>query len=238
MVDEAAERAFADSKIRDEDGKLVKVYHGTDADFTVFDRAMGRSTADIQGMFFCPWDIDAGGYGANLRAFYLNITNPASENQGYKALRNHKGENDTGIKAREDLERMGYDGVNNSDKEYIAFNSEQIKLADPVTYDDNGDVIPLSQRFNRENSDIRYQDRGDWFVDVDLFDDDNSVENLVARAFATHHEDIGQTTAHKIIKRLGRRFPPGDRRSLYAVRSVATGAEKPSLFVILHQATA
>ena len=35
MVDEAAERAFAKSKIRDEDGKLVKVYHGTDADFTV-----------------------------------------------------------------------------------------------------------------------------------------------------------------------------------------------------------
>jgi len=36
MVDEAAERAFAKSKIRDEDGKLMKVYHGTDADFTVF----------------------------------------------------------------------------------------------------------------------------------------------------------------------------------------------------------
>ena len=35
MVDEAAERAFAKSKIRDEDGKLMKDYHGTDADFTV-----------------------------------------------------------------------------------------------------------------------------------------------------------------------------------------------------------
>ena len=61
MVDEAAERAFAKSKNRDEDGKLVKVYHGTDADFTVFDRAMGRANMDIQGMFFSPWDIDAGG---------------------------------------------------------------------------------------------------------------------------------------------------------------------------------
>lgn len=31
-----------------------------------------------------------------------------------------------------------------------------IKSADPVTYDDNGDVIPLSERFNDKNEDIRY----------------------------------------------------------------------------------
>ena len=33
---------------------------------------------------------------------------------------------------------------------------EQVKSADPVTYDDNGNVIPLSKRFNVENDDIRY----------------------------------------------------------------------------------
>ena len=32
----------------------------------------------------------------------------------------------------------------------------RIKLADPITYDDNGNVIPLSQRFNENNNDIRY----------------------------------------------------------------------------------
>ena len=31
----------------------------------------------------------------------------------------------------------------------------QIKSADPVTYDDNGDVVPLSKRFNSSNPDIR-----------------------------------------------------------------------------------
>jgi hypothetical protein len=36
------------------------------------------------------------------------------------------------------------------------FNPSQIKSADPVTYDDNGNVIPLSERFNNENADIRY----------------------------------------------------------------------------------
>ena len=39
---------------------------------------------------------------------------------------------------------------------YLAFNSEQIKSADPITYDDNGNVIPLSQRFNEKNEDIRF----------------------------------------------------------------------------------
>ena len=31
---------------------------------------------------------------------------------------------------------------------YVAFNSNQVKSADPVTYDDAGNVIPLSQRFD------------------------------------------------------------------------------------------
>ena len=193
MVDEAAERAFAKSKIRDEDGKLMKVYHGTDADFTVFDRAMGRANMDIQGLFFSPWDIDAGGYGSNVRAFYLNITNPADESTGYKALNSHKGENYAGIKAREDLERMGYDGVNNSDEEYIAFSSEQIKSAEPVTYDDDGKVIPLSQRFDSTKTDIRYQSRdNDFDLDFLFDDDDSSIESTFAKEYATHHEDIGE----------------------------------------------
>ena len=35
-----------------------------------------------------------------------------------------------------------------------------IKSADPVTYDDNGNVIPLSERFKDNNKDIRYQFAG------------------------------------------------------------------------------
>lgn len=37
--------------------------------------------------------------------------------------------------------------------------SEQIKSADPVTYYDDGNVIPLSERFKTEQKDIRYSDR-------------------------------------------------------------------------------
>ena len=38
----------------------------------------------------------------------------------------------------------------------VVFHPEQIKSADPVTYDDKGRVIPLSQRFNPKKSDTRY----------------------------------------------------------------------------------
>lgn len=39
---------------------------------------------------------------------------------------------------------------------YVVRDSAQIKSADPITYDDNGNIIPLSERFNGGNSDIRY----------------------------------------------------------------------------------
>ena len=42
---------------------------------------------------------------------------------------------------------------------YIFFGGNRLKSADPVTYDDNGNVIPLSERFNTEKDDIRYSDR-------------------------------------------------------------------------------
>jgi hypothetical protein len=39
---------------------------------------------------------------------------------------------------------------------YGVFNPNQIKSADPVTYDDDGNVIPLSERFNSNHKDIRH----------------------------------------------------------------------------------
>uniref|UniRef100_UPI003FEF734D ADP-ribosyltransferase-containing protein n=1 Tax=Eubacterium sp. TaxID=142586 RepID=UPI003FEF734D len=136
---------FKNSKVRDEDGNLLKVYHGTTENFTVFDKTKGRSNMDIQGMFFSPWEIDAKGYGSNVNAYYINITNPASERMGYMALRKFQGQNNAGVKAREYLENLGYDGVNNGDEEYIAFNSNQIKLADNLTPSENEDI-----RFSRD----------------------------------------------------------------------------------------
>ena len=41
--------------------------------------------------------------------------------------------------------------------DYISFSPNQIKSADAVTYDDNGNVIPLGERFNGGKNDIRFR---------------------------------------------------------------------------------
>ena len=120
-------RWFESSKVVDENGQPLKLYHGTDADFDAFDMSKGRSTMDIQGAFFSPYDIDAKGYGQNLKEVYLNIKNPADEATAYKVLRKYQGQNDAGLKAKQDLQRQGFDGVFNGYDEYIAFEPNQIK---------------------------------------------------------------------------------------------------------------
>ena len=42
--------------------------------------------------------------------------------------------------------------------EYVAFSPNQIKSAEAVTYDDNGNVIPLGERFNEDKEDIRFRE--------------------------------------------------------------------------------
>lgn len=187
MVRNAAANMMPNTKIVDEDGLPMIVYHGTSEEFTVFDRTKGRTNMDINGHFFSPWELDAEGYGENVGRYFINITNPASEGIAFKALNAHKGQNGAGIMAREDLERKGYDGVNNENEEFIAFNSYQIKSADPVTYDDSGNIIPLSERFNTDNNDIRWsekygptQDGVNWTIEDDIL---NNQE--IARFYST-----------------------------------------------------
>ena len=158
----AAKEAMPNTKIVDENGNPRVVYHGTSERFTVFDRTKGRSTMDIQGMFFSPWEIEASGYGENVGSYYLNIQNPAPESVAYSALRRFQGQNNAGTKAMEYLANLGYDGVNNEYDEYIAFYPDQIKSADLVTYDDDNNIIPLSERFDQNKVDTRWSVDDDW----------------------------------------------------------------------------
>lgn len=41
-------------------------------------------------------------------------------------------------------------------EDFVILKSNQAKLANPITYDNNGKVIPISKRDNFLNSDIRY----------------------------------------------------------------------------------
>ena len=66
------------------------------------------------------------------------------------------------------IEGFGYSGIilhdsdTAADTETVVFNPNQIKSADPVTRDDQGNVIPLSQRFNAQSNDIRYSAYNDF----------------------------------------------------------------------------
>lgn len=54
---------------------------------------------------------------------------------------------------------------------YIAFNPNNVKSADAITYDNNGEVIPLSERFDGNEDDIRYNISDDDFLSDDEYND-------------------------------------------------------------------
>ncbi len=71
---------FAQSQARDGDGRLLVLYHQTDADFTIFDvnhPGAGRSDGDTPfGIFLKRSAGDIGLRGKKQMALYANITNP------------------------------------------------------------------------------------------------------------------------------------------------------------------
>lgn len=176
MVDEAAEKAMPNSILREggeldiftgdtEEGKLVKMYHGSGAkdfyEFKLNDGALGK------GAYFTSSPEEATEYA-------VFASDEINENDDWQYEWNDTAYDSIG-EIGEELEKQGYVrafylDIEDSHDLYIspgllyavARNRSQIKSADPVTYDDAGNVIPLSQRFNSENNDVRYSlDSGD-----------------------------------------------------------------------------
>ena len=66
----------------------------------------------------------------------------------------------------EAFKAIGFDSSIERDSEgriinAVVFDPNQIKSAEPFTYDDNGRLIPLSERFNLEKDDIRFMSSGE-----------------------------------------------------------------------------
>lgn len=169
-------RWFGDSKVVDEDGKPLVVYHGTDEKFNAFDMSKGRANMDIQGAFFSPYELDAQGYGENVGAYYLSIQNPADEGTAYKALNRFKGQNNAGIKAREYLQKQGYDGVYNGYDEYIAFEPTQIKSAknNVGTFDPFDPDVRYSLKENSDGERLTEQQQ-EYFKDSKVRDEEGRL---------------------------------------------------------------
>ncbi len=154
LVDDAARRA----------GYTVRAYHGTQAEFTVFDG----------GAFFTDDYMNADGYasGENVVDAYLKMENPLvidAKGQKWDGLDSEWGSSTREIVYRADngtFDGVIFENINDSftddadldgtETVYYPFNNTQIKSAELVTYDEAGNVIPLSKRFNQQNQDIRY----------------------------------------------------------------------------------
>ncbi len=142
------------------------VYHGTkNMSFNVFDVDLkGTNTfhkKDEVGFHFTTDKKDAEVFSggrlkqnypkAGIKTVFLRINNPL--------VLTHSAVNTKHILEAIEKEKDGIiapTGLGYDNKELVVFTPTQIKLADPITYDDSGKPIPLSERFNPNNPDIRY----------------------------------------------------------------------------------
>lgn len=177
MVDETAKAA----------GYKIKAYHGTNAEFTTFEYGHIGESSGVgilgDGFYFTDEKELSKQYGKRTLDCYIKIRNP------YMATTDDLYNLNTLT-----LENQGYDGVILKVPKgtiYMTFESEQIKSADPVTYDDNGNVIPLSERFKEDDSDIRYSiDDTPKTPDVS----DSAFDEALRRAGLSHLvEDTAET---------------------------------------------
>lgn len=174
-------------------GYEVYGLHGTRGEFTVFDKKRIGSATDEgwlgRGFYF--WDSSNRRYaeqyanGGKVMEVLLRVEEPyliSQEEMDMLIEASDKHDVETLEEFTENLKENWYDSVVDTDGEILVFEPNQIKSADAVTYDDNGNVIPLSERFNESNEDIRYSLGGLLGADgtPELMDNLNLARDLEA----------------------------------------------------------
>jgi hypothetical protein len=131
--------AFADwfggSKVVDQTGKPMVLYHGTNAQFTEF--SPSKNGVFGPGVYLTRFDGDALSYGKNLMPVYANIKNPLRMRAAdFRRLRSEGVDIDQWQKQQISA---GYDGVISPDMEVVvAFKPTQIKsVNNRGTFDPN-----------------------------------------------------------------------------------------------------
>ena len=182
MVRDAFKAAFPNTKVVDENGNPKVMYHGTH--YGVFNEFETGNEKYPVGAYFTENKAGATQYMkdraedakyndpdydesiSRVYEVFLNIERPLMFNTKGPMDESARGIYKSDIRelndwdgAVRDLVAAGYDGaINNTDDEMtVAFFPNQIKSAEPVVRDDNGNVVPLSERFNEENNDIRFR---------------------------------------------------------------------------------
>lgn len=198
-TEEAAnERAYG--KIIDDELEGVEAYEGDDGAWH-FDT--GSETSEDLGYSGYDTEEDAIYEGREYLYSVLNTDSDIPEGEmtaAYLKIDNAKRVRDSGTEWDAKVEKAkaeGYDGIvytnqfeDKGKDSYIIFSPEQVKSADPVTYDDEGNVIPLSKRFDLTVPDVRYQNRpgtyrGSFTPAQDFNLSFNAVINLFKHADAS-----------------------------------------------------
>lgn len=149
---------FKDSKVRDENGALKPVYHGTKKDFTVFDINKNKVITFGNGFYFGE-NQDAvntyyAGDNGKVMEEYINITNPFVIEQSQlkdidsvpSVIMQTLGvENVTKDSIMQELKAHGYDGIHykngaKGNDVFVAFDSSQIKSVENTNPTSNPDI--------------------------------------------------------------------------------------------------
>ena len=171
MLAKAARKAFPESAVVDEFYTPKVVLHGTKSEFRAFDPDKIGSANDNgwlgRGFYFYGNNPTYASQYANfnnpkggkvIKAF-LNIENPYwASVEDFQRLAEQNSQ-EASEEFTRSLKEEGYDGVyynGDGNEEWVAFYPNQIKSAETVTYDNHGNVIPLSERFNPKKDDIYF----------------------------------------------------------------------------------
>lgn len=134
------------------------VFHGTKSNFRRFSKKVFpnfNTSQTILGFFFSINEEYAKQYGNKIISVYLKGRIKEEPETLIDEIENNWSNQKTGLYVSK-LKKAGYDGVQFGDLEISVFNPNQIKLANPFTFKPNGDIIPLSKRFNDKSYDIHY----------------------------------------------------------------------------------
>lgn len=122
------------------------VYHGTNEIFNIFDPLKSNFRfGKKQMLFFFAFNKDS----ARKRGGSLDPVKHVIKCYLKCNIQGHYDDNDV-------LTPANADYVIIEDFMVSVLNPNQIKLADDITYDNNGKPIPLNKRFNSKTNDIRY----------------------------------------------------------------------------------
>lgn len=151
LVKAAAKAKMPETKVVDENGEPRRMYHGSDkkrgeiTEFEMNDGSMGK------GAYFTSSYEEACEY---VREKF-GVTKDEMDDE---ACEPYIGEYFLNVTDEKQITHSRFNP--NGDIEVIATSPEQIKSADPITYDDEGNVIPLSKRFDSKNKNIKFKAEG------------------------------------------------------------------------------